>query len=196
MHVGDFKRLSTALVSTHSRGKRAARPTEHRRSPGRLWQSPHRAGRHQPGALSRPGLEGLRFRVTGYTILTCNRETRQTSIAQWPRWVDPTAPGARPYPGWLIVIDQIDNGLHGVGWQLEPIENTVADPVVRVQDEAYGEVVYTLRIRGNKFTPLVRKPGTYTIVAFDPDGDYHSMRKGNSARKLWIISGFYRRICH
>jgi hypothetical protein len=131
-----------------------------------------------------PGLDGLRFRVTGYTILTCNRETRQTRIAQWPRWVDPTAPGARPYAGWPITINQSDNGLHGAGWQLEPIQTTHTDPVVQVQDEANGEVVYTLRIRGNAFTPLVRKPGTYTIVAFDPDGDYHAMRTGNAARKL------------
>lgn len=131
-----------------------------------------------------PGLDGLRYRVTGYTILACERATRQTSIAVWPRWVDPSAPGARPYAGWPITIDQIDNGLRGAAWALDRIETPdFADPVVQVQEEASGEVVYTLRIRGNAFTAPVRNAGTYTVLAFDPDGDYHRAWKGVQARK-------------
>ena len=42
-----------------------------------------------------PGLEGLRYRVTGYTILKCNRATRKTTIAAWPRWVHPCCSPAR-----------------------------------------------------------------------------------------------------
>ena len=37
------------------------------------------------------------------------------------------------------------------------------DPVVQVVDEASGEVVYTLRIRGTSFRPWVFGTGTYTI---------------------------------
>lgn len=132
-----------------------------------------------------PGLEGLRFRVTGYTILTCNRATRKTTIAEWPRWVDPSASGARPYDGWPIAIDQIDNGLWGAQWQLDRIETAeFKDPVVQVQDESNGEVVYTLRINGRSFTPRVRKAGNYTVIAYDPDGDY--LREWNkvSARRI------------
>jgi alkaline phosphatase D len=131
-----------------------------------------------------PGLDGLRFRVTGYTILTCNRVTRKTTIALWPRWVDPSAPGAKPYDGWPITIDQIENGLWGAEWQLDRIETTgFRDPVVQVQDEVNGEVVYTLRITGDSFTPLVRKAGTYTVLAYDPDGYYRQEWKGVEARK-------------
>ena len=131
-----------------------------------------------------PGLEGLRFRVTGYTILTCNRTTRKTRIASWPRWIDPSAPGAKPYDGWPITIDQLDNGLQGAQWELDRIETAgFNDPVVQVQRSATGEVVYTLRVKGKSFTPLVREAGAYTVIAYDPDGDFRKEWKGIQARK-------------
>jgi alkaline phosphatase D len=137
-----------------------------------------------PARYPGPGLDGLRFRVTGYTILTCNRATRKTTIAEWPRWVDPSVPGAKPYDGWPITIDQLDNGLWGAEWELDRIETTgFHDAVVRVQDEASGEVVYTLRIQGNSFTPLVRNRGTYRVLAYDPDGFHRKEWRGLQARK-------------
>lgn len=35
-----------------------------------------------PARYPGPGLDGLRFRVTGYTIVTCNRATRKPTIMQ------------------------------------------------------------------------------------------------------------------
>ncbi|MHB8302285.1 MAG: alkaline phosphatase D family protein [Acidobacteriaceae bacterium] len=137
-----------------------------------------------PARYPGPGLDGLRFRATGYTILTCNRASRKITIAEWPRWTDPSAPDARPYDGWPITIDQIENGLWGAKWKLEPIETPgFRDPVVQVLDESDGEVIYTLRINGHSFTPLVREPGTYTVLAYDPDGFYRKEWKGVQARK-------------
>ncbi len=137
-----------------------------------------------PAQFDGPGLEGLRHRVTGYTILTCNRATRKTTITEWPRWVDPSAPDAKPYEGWPVTIDQIDNGLWGAEWQLTPIDSGGhSDPVVQVRDNASGEIVYTLRIRGTAFTPLVRKPGTYSVLAYDPDGDYYKSWNHIQARR-------------
>jgi hypothetical protein len=137
-----------------------------------------------PARYPGPGLDGLRFRVTGYTILTCNRSTRKITIAEWPRWVDPSQSGAKPYDGWPITIDQLDNGLRGAAWQLDPIETSgFRDPVVQVRHADRDEVVYTLRIRGESFTPLVRSPGTYTVLAYDPDGFYRKEWKNVQARK-------------
>jgi alkaline phosphatase D len=131
-----------------------------------------------------PGLEGLRYRVTGYTILKCNRATRKTTIAAWPRWVDPSAPGARPYEGWPVTMDQLDNGLCKASWELDRIESTgLQDPVVQVQNAATREVLYTLRVNGDSFTPLVREPGTYTVLAYDPDGGYFRSWAGLKARQ-------------
>lgn len=138
-----------------------------------------------PAQYPGPGLEGLRLRATGYSILTCDKQTRKLTVTQWPRWVDPSVEGAKPYEGWPIVIDQLDNGLRGSEWQLQKIETPeFPDPVVQVQDESNGEVVYTLRVNGTSFLPRVRKPGTYTVLTFDPDGDYRRVQIGIKAQKI------------
>ncbi len=134
-----------------------------------------------PGA----GLDGLRLRATGYSILTCDKSNRKITVTQWPRWVDPSLADAKPFEGWPIVIDQLDNGLWGAMWELEAVETPeFRDPVVQVQDESNGDVVYTVRIRGTSFTPRIRRPGTYTVLAFDPDGDFKKVHSGITARKI------------
>jgi len=101
------------------------------------------------------------------------------------RWVDPSRPGAKPYPGWPITVYQLDNGLSGAEWTLERIETPDhRGQVIQVRKEPGGEVVYTVRISGESFTPRVREPGAYTVVAFDPDGGYRQAWKGLQARKL------------
>ncbi|MGC8549128.1 MAG: alkaline phosphatase D family protein [Acidobacteriaceae bacterium] len=140
-----------------------------------------------PATYPGPGLEGLRLRATGYSILTCDKSTRKITVAIWPRWVDPTQADAGPYAGWPIVIDQIDNGLWGAQYELDTIETPgFRDPVVQVQDASSGDVIYTLRINGTSFTPKVRKPGTYNVLAYDPDGFFRKVKNGVKARKLDI----------
>ncbi|HSU33504.1 MAG TPA: hypothetical protein VLJ11_19905 [Bryobacteraceae bacterium] len=136
-----------------------------------------------PARYPGPGLDGLRFRVTGYTILRCDRATRKTTVTAWPRWIDPSSPEAKPYDGWPVVIEQLNNGLSSANWQLDPVHtNGFQNPVVQVQ-KAEGEVVYTVRMIGDAFTPLVREPGVYTVIAFDPDGDYRKQWTQLSARR-------------
>jgi hypothetical protein len=57
------------------------------------------------------------------------------------------------------------------------------DPIVQVQNARTREVVYTLRVNGDSFTPLLREPGTYTVLAYDPDGGYFQSWPGVEARK-------------
>lgn len=138
-----------------------------------------------PAQYPGSGLEGLRLRATGYSMLTCDKVTRKTTVAVWPRWVDPADASAKPYEGWPIVTDQLDNGLWGAEYELDAIETPgFRDPVVQVQDESNGEVVYTVRINGMSFTPKVRKPGTYTVLAYDPDGYFRKVQNGLKARKI------------
>jgi hypothetical protein len=44
--------------------------------------------------------------------------------------------------------------------------------------------VHTLCIKGTPFTPLVREPGTYTIIAFDPNGFYRKIWSDVQARRV------------
>jgi alkaline phosphatase D len=109
-------------------------------------------------------------RAPGYGIVTFERATRRITFAAWPRWVDVSAPGARPYPGWPITVEQADNGLPSAGWVLPDVSSRdLAPPVVQVTSEETGERVYTLRIQGRSFVPPVRGPGRYTVRIFDPD---------------------------
>lgn len=87
--------------------------------------------------------------------------------------------------GWPIVIEQLDNGLWDAQWELARIDTPeLPDPVVQVRDEGDGEIVHTLRVRGTSFTPKVRKPRTYTVLAFDPDGDFKKVEIGVIANRI------------
>jgi len=62
-------------------------------------------------AVSNPyklGIEpaDINDRAPGYGIITFDRIDHTITMANWPRWVDPSAPGAKPYPGWPITIRQ------------------------------------------------------------------------------------------
>ena len=161
--------------------------------PGRNWKpgSPRYTGEYFDGfgnritvhAVSNPTVTGvepalLTNRATGYGIVVFHRATRKITMAIWPRWIDPSQPGAKPFAGWPITIDQLDNGLTTAHWALDPVTSTTPDPVVQVVDEATGEVVYTLRIKGTAFTPRVFKAGTYTVKVNDKS------YPGRQARKL------------
>jgi len=108
-------------------------------------------------------------RSPGYGIITFNRKTRDITLANWPRWVDPTGPGAKPYNGWPVTINQMDNyGRKAVGF-LPTIEvEGMSDPVVQIIDEPDGEIVYTMRIKGTSFKPKVFKTGYYTVKIGEP----------------------------
>jgi len=125
-------------------------------------------------AVSNPiehGIEprALMDRAPGYGIITFDRKTRKITLANWPRWVDTSKPDAKPYPGWPITIDQLDNGYPKDGLVLEEVKSEKPDPVVQVINEASGEIVYTFRIQGNTFTPRVRRPGVYTVKVLETE---------------------------
>ena len=46
-----------------------------------------------------------------------------------------------------------------------------ANPVVKVTHEASGELVYALRIQGNRFKPWVFEKGSYRVEIGDPERD-------------------------
>jgi alkaline phosphatase D len=111
----------------------------------------------------------INHRAPGYGIVRFNRDTRKIQITNWPRWVDPAQPGAEPYPGWPIVIEQTDNyNRKAVAWLPAVEVSGMEDPVVQVIEEPNGEIVYTLRIKGTSFRPRVFKEGLYTLKVGEP----------------------------
>jgi phosphodiesterase/alkaline phosphatase D-like protein len=136
-------------------------------------------------AVSNPARWGrepatLHDRAPGYGIARFSRSSREVSLAAWPRWADPDA-GDPPYPGWPVQFDQRD-GYGREPWGFLPtlhVQGTV-DPVVQVVAED-GEIVYTIRIKGDRFTPHVFEPGTYTVRVVEADSEALLLFPGQDA---------------
>ena len=109
-------------------------------------------------------------RMTGYGIIDIHPAGRNITLNCWPRSVDPTAPGARQYPGWPLSLHQQDNyGRQAYGYLPNITVQNYTNPVFQVVHAASGEVLYTLRIQGNSFQPKVFAAGEYTVRIGEPD---------------------------
>ncbi|MEZ6045578.1 MAG: hypothetical protein R3C11_08370 [Planctomycetaceae bacterium] len=104
------------------------------------------------------------YNAAGHGIVRFNKKTRQIQMECWPRHVDVDDPAAQQFPGWPITINQEDNyARKPLAWLPElQIENGT-NAVVQVVDEYLNEVVYTLRINGDRWQPPVFREATYTL---------------------------------
>ncbi len=109
-------------------------------------------------------------RAPGYGIARFNRSTREITAEVWPRWVDPSGPDAAQYPGWPITVTQEEQyDRAAVAWLPTVVVNGMVDPVIQVVDEQRLEVLYTIRMRGDRYRPRVfRSGGSYTLVVGEP----------------------------
>ena len=111
----------------------------------------------------------LTTRAAGFGLVKFDKATRRITMECWPRNVDITAPGSKPYPGWPQTIDQMDNYARKPVAYLPTLQVTgMTDPVVQVIDEESDEIVYTLRIKGTTFRPQVFKKTRYTLKVGEP----------------------------
>jgi len=112
----------------------------------------------------RNGGDKLTTRAAGFGIVEFNKADRTITATCWPRQVDVTAPDAKPYPGWPRTILQTDNYGRKPAGSLPAIAMTKRpNSVVQVVHEGTGDVVYTIRARGDSFRPVVFEPGPYTV---------------------------------
>jgi len=139
-------------------------------------------------AVSNPIANGVKptvinHRAPGYGIIRFDRATRRITFANWPRWVDATKPGAKPYEGWPITVHQLDNGMPADGFTLgvHKLEG-IRGGIVQVINETTKEIVYTVRGQGSSFEPRVREKGLYTVRYFDPDGTAERLFRGVEAK--------------
>ncbi len=115
---------------------------------------------HKPAALH--------DNMPGYGIVRFNKPDRTITVECWPRFSDPGKD--RPYLGWPKTIDQLDNyGRKAVAYLPTLKIIGLTDPVVQIIEEASGEIVYTLRIKGDTFDPKVFAEGSYTVKIGEPD---------------------------
>jgi len=98
-------------------------------------------------------------RADGYGLVRFDKNSGQVTFECWPRFSD-----GRQFPGWPITVRSADNdGRKPQAWLPELIIEGVSDPVVQVIAEHDGEILYSMRVRGNRFQPHVYSPGSFTV---------------------------------
>lgn len=150
--------------------------------------SPIYTGDHEDGfgnkmtvhAVSNPYISNkfpaeLHDRAAGYGIARFNKAERTITLENWPRWADPSK-GDKPYDGWPVTLSQEENyGRKADGFLPEIQVSGITDPVIQIYNETTKEVVYTLRIKGDRFVPKVFSPNhLYTVRIADYTGSSDS----------------------
>ncbi len=108
--------------------------------------------------------------AAGHGIIRFNKGKRSISMECWPRGSNVTKPDAKQFVGWPVNITQEDNyGRKASAWLPMLNISGIIDPVVQVIEEGSQETIYSIRIKGNTFTPKVFKIGSYTVRIGDGD---------------------------
>ena len=113
-------------------------------------------------------LQDERQRADGTGLVRFNKRSGQIIFECWPRFS-----AGEQFPGWPITVRNDDNdGRRPVAWLPELVIEGVDRAVVQVIAEVNGEILYTMRARGNAFQPPVYSQGSFTVkVGRDrPDG--------------------------
>jgi hypothetical protein len=105
-----------------------------------------------------------RQRADGYAIARFHKPSGTVTLECWPRFASLDASANKQFPGWPIeiAIDEND-GRKPIAWLPKLQFENVKNPVVQVIDEASGEVLYTVRVRGDSYHPRVYSIGSFTI---------------------------------
>lgn len=114
-----------------------------------------------------------RQRADGYGIARFDKRQRKITFECWPRFSDVKDGAQAQFPGWPITVAMEDNdGRKAAGYLPALKFEGKSDPVVQVLSEGTGEILYTVRVKGDQFQPRVYAAGKYTIkVGRDkPDG--------------------------
>lgn len=103
-------------------------------------------------------------RAAGFGVIRFHKPTREVTFECWPRNVDIGSRDARQYPGWPIKIRQEENNQRKPTGHLGTLTIKGAeDPLVEVVDDASGEVLYALRIKGTTYNLGVFRDGPHTV---------------------------------
>ena len=113
----------------------------------------------------KPAGNVLNTRSAGFGIVRLNTKKRTITMECWPRNVDVTGPDDKQYPGWPRTISQLDNYNPPSWGKLGQLTFDVEDPVVQLVDSSTNDVLYTIRVNGNSFTPVAPKGKAFIVKA-------------------------------
>ena len=96
-------------------------------------------------------------RSDGYGIVRLNKKTGHTVFECYDRFSN------KQFPGWPVSFNMRDNDGRKVTHRLPEMSFDIKNPVVQVIEDASGEILYTTRIRSQKYAPEVFASGKYTV---------------------------------
>ncbi len=121
------------------------------------------------------------IKASGFGVVRMNRDRRTYTCESYRFDVDAANGQEAQFPGWPVTIQQADNyGRKTIGHLGPYTVDGVAKPVLKLYDEADGELVYALRLSNNIAEPKVFADGKYTVKLGDPDRDVWKVFEGQT----------------
>lgn len=132
----------------------------------------------------------LSTRAAGFGVVKFDKSARSITFECWPRNIDITDPDSKQFEGWPVTISQRDNFRLPSSFVLPTFETTKPDQVFTVRREATGETVYSLRVRGRKFQPVVPAAGVYRVDIGEGDAvkQIRVLRASSSTSELLRVN--------
>jgi len=116
----------------------------------------------------RPVLESINAKTSGLGLVRFNKAKRTITFECWPYSADVSRPDTQ-MATWPVTVNQLDNYARPATAHLAELQvSGVEHPVVQVIEEKSGELVYALRLNGQRFRPHVFAAGSYTVIVGEP----------------------------
>ncbi|MDF1850154.1 MAG: hypothetical protein P1U85_04915 [Verrucomicrobiales bacterium] len=101
-------------------------------------------------------------RSDGFGVARYNKKDRTITFECWDRYADVSS-GEGQFPGWPITVKMEENDGREKTHSLPTLQFSKPNPVVQVIHDESGEILYTIRVKGDSFQPAVYAGGTYTV---------------------------------
>jgi len=129
-------------------------------------------------------LDVMDKKSSGFGLVRFHTGKQTYTIECWRLLGDLDTPQTGQFKGWPRTISIFDNyGRKPVGWLPLITAREFADPVFQVINEKNKEVVYTLRVKGKSFSPMVFEKGSYTVKVMHPETGQKQILKGQKITK-------------
>jgi alkaline phosphatase D len=125
-----------------------------------------------PQEKYRPGrLASMQDKSCGWGVVRFHHKNQSMTVEAWRILANVAEPKrGDQFPGWPVTIKLLNNyGRTPTGYLPTVVVTGLTNPVVQVIDEGTKEVVYTLRVKGDRFRPMVFGPGRYTVRIHEPE---------------------------
>jgi len=115
---------------------------------------------------------------SGFGLVEFDSKNQNYTIECWKLLGDLDDPENGQFEGWPKTISIYDNyAKKPYGWLPEISTDDFPNPVIQVENEKTGEIIYTLRVLKKNFAPMVFEKGSYTVRVIDSENGKEKVMK-------------------